>query len=359
MNALFDDQIERLGSSSFREVDTLRLTPQQALMLDHLSMEIAGIGGIQSPQARIMAERGATELRSTCSMAQQQLLNQYAEGGMSALVFEGLAAVDYRPLPEALPALSSLENDPAILRLGARNQILLKMVEHRAFAYDIDNAGKLVRLVGNFKGGGQEKLAHEAAEVELSSHSGLSLGPHTEAPYWCAVEDRDGHSPAPSALILTALWNPGQEPTSVIPLPEILEHIGVTNTLCLTSPSFNFTRSDSFNAGQGEDGRGVSILDFDARAGFAARFNSYRFTVGDTASSLTKSAFSSFLDAVACARPFQYVLSQESAIIINNTRALHCRDIVKDNRRLLVRVFGYSKVARDITLNDSPLIVQG
>lgn len=359
MNTLFEDQLERLDSCSFREVDKLELSPQQALRLDHLSMEIAEIGGIQSPQARIMAARGATELRSTFSMAQQQLLTKYAEGSMSALVFEGLAAVDDRPLPETLPALAALENDLAILRLGARNQVLLKMVEHRAFAYDIDNVGKLVRLVGNFKGGGQEKLSHETGVVELSSHSGLSLGPHTEAPYWCVLEDRDGHSPAPSALILTALWNPGEEPTSVIPLPEILERIGATNTLCLTSPSFNFTRSDSFNAGQGEDGRGVPIIDFDARAGFAARFNSYRFSVDDAASPLIKSAFAAFLDAVAGTRPFQYVLSQKSAIIINNTRALHCRDIVKDNRRLLARVFGYSKVTRGITLNDSPLVVQG
>ncbi|CAM3463456.1 hypothetical protein [Paracidovorax anthurii] len=359
MSLVVENQEQQSFSSSVQEIDTLRLSPQQATLLDRLAADIAAIGGIQSPQARTMAAHAATELRSTFSAGQQRIADHYAHGGMSALIFEGLAAVDDRPLPPSLPAPEMLEGDPAILRLGARSQILLKAVEHRAFAYDIDNAGKLVRLVGNFKGGGQEKLAHETGTVELSSHSGLSLGPHTEAPYWCAVEDRDGHSPAPSALILTALWNPGQEPTSVIPLPEILERIGATNTLCLTSPSFNFSRSDSFNAGQGEDGRGVSILDFDARVGFAARFNSYRFTVDEAASPLVKQAFAAFFQAVADARPFQYALSQESTIVINNTRALHCRDVVKDNRRLLARVFGYSNVARAVTLNESPLIVQG
>ncbi|MDA8455856.1 hypothetical protein M4R22_13865 [Acidovorax sp. GBBC 3334] len=350
---------QRSLSAPRQEVGTLRFTPGQSGLLDRLAAEIAALGGVQSPQARILAAHAATELRSSFSTEQQRTAELYAGGAMSALVFEGMAVVDSRPLPAALPAPEALENDPAILRLGARNQILLKVVEHRAFAYDIDNAAKLVRLVGNFKGGGQEKLAGETGQAELSSHSGLSLGPHTEAPYWCAVGHRNGHSPSPSALILSAMWNPGGEPTSVIPLPDILERIGPTHTLCLTSPSFNFSRSDSFNAGQGEDGRGVSILDFDPRVGFAARFNSYRFTVDEGASELVKQAFAAFCQAVDEARPLQCVLSQESAIVINNTRALHCRDTVRDNRRLLVRVFGYSRAATAITLSDSPLIVQG
>lgn len=245
------------------------------------------------------------------------------------------------------------------MHLGARNQIILGLLDHRAFAYDIDNNGKLIRLVANFKGGGEEKLSDEPREIELSSHSGLSLGPHTEAPYWCSTEARDGHSPSPSALILTAMWNPKNEGTSVIPIVNILEKIGATNTLYLASRNFNFTRSDSFNAGEGEDGTDVSIVECDSRAGFSVRFNSYRFSVDERAPERVKDAYSAFCGEVAAATPFQHVLSQESAIVINNTRALHCRDIVRDNRRLLIRLFGFSKFARAISLNENPLIVKG
>jgi len=79
--------------------------------------------------------------------------------------------------------------------LAARNQILLKLVDNSALAYDMDNEGKLVRLVANFKGGGLTKIPAEPDIKGLSSHSSLALGPHTVAPYWCAANVKDGHSP--------------------------------------------------------------------------------------------------------------------------------------------------------------------
>lgn len=57
--------------------------------------------------------------------------------------------------------------------------------------------------------------------------------------------------------------------------------------------------------------------------------------------------------------PYQHALTQESAIVVNNNRALHCRDIVKDNRRLLVRLFGLSKFSEPLVISEDPLLLRG
>lgn len=149
------------------------------------------------------------------------------------------------------------------------------------------------------------------------------------------------------------------EPTSVIPLPSVLDKLGMANILALTSHNFNFTRSDSFVNGKGDDGCGVSILDFNEKIGFAVRFNSYRFSVDENASLFVKKALLSFNQAIDESTPYQHTLTQESAMIINNNRALHARDIVQDNRRLLVRLFGMSKFSEPIVLSEDPLLLRG
>ena len=281
------------------------------------------------------------------------------------LIFEGLHKVSDANPPNELPDLTSVEDRYDVLCLATRNQILLQLVDNSAFAYDMDNEGKLIRLVANFKGGGLNKIKAEPKIKELSSHSGLALGPHTEAPYWCAINSKNGHSPSPSpspspsSLILSALWNPGLEPTRIIPLPPVLEKIGITNCLALTTGSFQFTRSDSFVSGKGEDGRDVSILEFDDNVGIAARFNSYRFSVNENASGFVKTAYAALCRTVDAATPFEHALTQESAVLINNVRALHCRDLIKDNRRVLVRIFGLSKFSNPIVISDDPLLLQG
>jgi hypothetical protein len=359
MTTLMQDRDSEPAVGRDGEIGRLTFDAQQARLLHERSQEVAAAGGPQARGAKALASQAATELKLSLSAEQAGLLGRYAAGLMSVLVFDGLRKVTDAPPPAALPAPADLEGRADVLCLASRSQILLKLAGQRAFAYDIDNDGKLVRLVANFKGGGAQRLGEEPGKVEVSSHSGLLLGPHTEAPYWCAVKAENGHSPAPSTLILTALWNPGGEPTSVIPLPPILDRLGATGTLALSSRSFDFTRSDSFVDGKGEDGRGVSIIDFDAGAGFAARFNSYRFSVAAGASPFVRRAYGDFCQAVGDAVPHQSVLTQECAIVINNNRALHCRDTVRDNRRLLLRIFGFSRAAQPIAISDDPLLVRG
>lgn len=219
MDRTINKTTQRSTLDNHHEVETFYFSKNQASLLHKLSNAIAALGGPQASGAKPMACAAATELKISFSQEQCQLLNAYAEGLISLLIFEGMQIITDAPAPEDLPDLSSLEGRYDVLCLAARNQILLKLVDNNAFAYDMDNEGKLVRLVANFKGGGLTKIDAEPEAKELSSHSGLALGPHTEAPYWCAVNTQNGRSPSPSSLILSALWNPGLESTAVIPLP--------------------------------------------------------------------------------------------------------------------------------------------
>ncbi len=343
------------------EVAYLEFTQDQADALFVASQSLARLGGPEVFGAAGKARQCAEALTRSLDAQQQATLRRFADGTLSALMYRGMSCSEHDPIPEDLPELQGLEHDPRCIYLASRNQILLELVRYRAFAFDIDNEGKQVRLVGNFKGGGSQPRPQESRDtrVELSSHAGLRLGPHTEAPYNCSVIARDDHSPAPSALILTARWNPANEPTHVIPMREVIEGLGSLHALALTSASFDFTRSDCFVAGSGEPEQATAMLQFDANGGFALRYNSYRFSLNDQASDLAAQAFDAFQQRVAETRPRPFVLQPDTALVINNNRALHGRDIVQDNRRLLVRLFGYSPFAQPRVITPDPLLVRG
>ena len=100
----------------------------------------------------------ASELKLSLSNDQCELLDAYSDGLVSLLIFEGMQKISEVPPPDELPDLASLEQRYEILYLAARNQVLLKLVDNDSFAYDMDNDGKLTRLVANFKGGGKTKI---------------------------------------------------------------------------------------------------------------------------------------------------------------------------------------------------------
>jgi hypothetical protein len=342
------------------DIQYLDFTPPQAQAVATASRALALLGGPQAPGVARQAREHAEQLRATFSDCQRDILQRFAQGQLSALLYRHLPAPN-DPLPECLPSLAALEQAPACLYLAARNQLLLALAFHRAFAFDIDNHGQQVRLVGNFKGGGYLPRPGEdrRAPVEFSSHSGLPLGAHTEAPYHCSVHPHDGHSPAPSALILSARWNPAHEPTRITPLAPIIQRLGSLHALALTSPAFDYTRSDCFVPGLGVAGRGVSMLQFEANGGFAMRYNAYRFSLNDHASAVAAQAFDALTTLLRQAQPVVFDLQPDNTLLINNSRALHGRDAVKDNRRLLVRLFGYAPYAHPVVLNDDPLLVRG
>jgi hypothetical protein len=352
---------ECLAPTAQQEYRQVSLSPVQAQLL-HIGAEtLAASGGPEQPGAIAHAAAAALRIYSHLDGFQQRTLCEYADGHLAVLEFKGLHDSDGAPPPPQLPSHRLLQNDPQCRLLAARNQILLHLVQHRAFAYDLDNEGQLIRLVANFCGGGAQRQPGEPAKaaIELSSHAGLRLGPHTEAPYHCALHACDGHSPAPSTLILSARWNPRNEPTCIIPMAPIIERLSTWTALALTSPSFDYSRSDSFIAGAGEDGRAVSILQFDPNGGFALRYNSYRFSLNAHAGPAAADALEKLTAAVNASTVIRCVLTPHSAVLINNYRALHCRDIVRDNRRLLIRLFGYSRFVTPIVMSEDPLIVKG
>lgn len=342
------------------EVAYLDFNREQGQAITLASQTLTELGGPEARGVAVQARLFAEQLETILSTDQQSTLQRFSAGQLSALMFRQMPGVDDPP-PDELADIASLANSNRCQFLASRNHVLLALARHRSFAFDIDNDGKQVRLVGNFKGGGCIPLLDEKpnTEIELSSHAGLRLGPHTEAPYNCSTVASNGHSPAPCALILTARWNPAHEATAVFPLRHIIERMDSLDVLALTSPSFDFTRSECFAHGLGSAGRAVSMLQYSAHGGFALRYNSYRFSLNATASSAAVRAFNAFLQALNSARPLTFDLQADTALLINNGRALHGRDIVQDNRRLLVRQFGYSRSAEPIVLAEDPLLVRG
>lgn len=336
-------------------------TLAQAHRLDHASQVLAARGGPDASGVAILANQWARKIHRSFGPNQKTALNDFLYNRIAALEFADLLTPKVGQAPDQLPRMRVMESDPINLYLASRNQILLALVRFRSFAFDIDNQGKHMRLVGNFKGGGEQRLAQEpkAHKPELSSHAGVCLGPHTEPPYYCSTISSDGHSPAPSALILTARWNPQDEPTHVIPLHDVISKLGGFEALALSSKSFTFSRSDCFVRNESETPAPNSILQFDKHGGFTIRYSSYRFALANCASIEAKRALQTFQSLLETANVYKFVLTPATALLINNSRALHGREIVKDNGRLLVRLFGYAPYSRPLVIQHDPLIVRG
>ncbi len=244
--------------------------------------------------------------------------------------------------------------------MSSRSQIILELLNLFAFAYDIDNYGKIIRLVANFKGGGLNKLLGENEKnVDKSSHSGIALGAHTEAPYHTATKVKDNHSPSPSALILMALWNPKAEPTSVVSVETILKRMTFDEVLALTTENFDFTRSETFTNGMGCGGSKVSIIELDSNGKFQEKYNSYRFTVNEHAPNFIRKSFEKFERFVSEIPPQRVFLDSTKVLVINNIKALHFQDVVQNNRRLLIRLFGYWNNTECLKVSTDPVLVKG
>jgi hypothetical protein len=349
---------EEEAACQHAEASTLKLLPVQAEYLHQHAVQLASAGGPQSPGVREQAEACARRLRETLSPDQRVIVDGYAANRITLLIAEGMVDVS-DSLPQELPSLEALRRDLCCLVLASRSQILLNLVANRAFAYDLDY-NEMVRIVGNFKGGGKHRIKDEPLpeNVELSSHSGLALGAHTEPPYYCSFNATERHSPAPSTLILTARWNPLQEPTVIIPIAQVLKDIGPPAVHALTKKHYRFTRPNSYVAGE-EDGRDVSILDYNNHGDYALRFSAYRFSACADVPESSQHAIDALKAGLANAEQIKVTLNPSRAILINNTKALHCRDIIKDNRRILVRLFGYNKFSTALVQSTDPMLVKG
>jgi hypothetical protein len=129
--------------------------------------------------------------------------------------------------------------------------------------------------------------------------------------------------------------------------------------LALTSSSFDFTRSGSSTTTTDGGGYAVSILQFDSHGEFCLRYNSYRHSLNTNACRAARKAFEALNHEVSRCEAIKCTLTSANVLLINNYRSLHCRELIRDNRRLLIRLFGYSRFVMPIALKRDPLTVQG
>lgn len=351
------DQRSRQASG----VATIRLERRARAALAASARRISSIiGDSDTPGVAARVDEAAGKFLKALSEQHLAQIELYREAALAALVIDGAhSLIEGRPLPEILAPPQELHQDPAVAELAVRSQIILAAVGERAFAFDAENEGRIVRLVGNFEGGGAVRLAAEekAASERMSSHHGGLLGAHTEGPYYATQAPRGRHAPAPSSLILSALYNPLHEPTSVLPTESIIDALAGLDVLSLAQPHFAFAASDSYAAGV-EGPVGVPVLEMTRTGVFALRFNVHRVKPAPGAPAAAAAAIEAFKAATARVRPHRVQLTSSRMLLINNTQAMHGRDVIRDNRRLLIRLFGCRAGGCGEIITKDPLIVR-
>jgi len=342
-------------------VQTYHCTRWEAEVIEAGSKQIAEMGGPDAAGAAEIAAICGRTISARWPTQKRNLAQHYTRGDIAAIVFDHLPTTVDDALPSSLPDIATLEAAPQTRFLAARNQVLLALLNERAFAFDIDNHAKITRLVANFKGGGLTKVEGEERgnAPGLSSHHGVALGAHTEAPYYATTESAGEHSPAPTTLILSARWNPGNEATTIIPIQPILDKLGGLASLGLGLSYYGFSRSDSFTSDDDASPRHVRVIDLLPDGRVAIRYNDYRIFPEPTAPPMARQALEEFRRQLAKCIPVKVNLQPSRAVAINNYAALHARDVVMDNRRLLIRLFGYAADVRYITVSTDPLVVRG
>lgn len=339
------------------------LSKEIAVILQTKSYQLALKGGPQEKGNQKLAEDIAAELFTLFNERDKKLINDYATEKITYLVFDGFLNTDINgnsiepPQKNQLPTLEELESDIEVLKLASQEQIILALLNETTFAFDTENEGKIVRVVANFRGGGAQKLTNETPDG--SSHSGNTIAPHTEDPYYSSTKVVQGHSQSPSSLILTARWNPSSDVTKVAPITRVLSQLSKEEITALAGKNFNFRAAKTASEGKSTGGTHVAILNLNDQGRLTANYNSERFSVDPSASEFIKETYAKF-SKIATQIEFDEINLQSSRmLVINNPLSFHSRDTVRDNRRVLLRIFGYRKNANYIFINQDPLVVKG
>jgi hypothetical protein len=357
--------IKSVATQPRPQIETLKFNNVARDILHDASLDLADAGGPDSVGAQDRGRVVAKKLLLALHPAERQKVTAFKEGETAALVFDGMTYLETDAPPDELPSEPLLQADRATRYYASRNQILQALVEERPFAYYVENDGKIVRLVGDFRKPkpvaatvATELAAARAAAIERSSHRGTLLGAHTEGPYYAVKHPKGQHSPAPSTLILTARWNPLNQPTHLLPSKTIIDELLPGDSLNFVLKYFRFATSDSYRAGT-DAARWVPLIDLHDDGSVAMRMNVHRAEVERQAPEHVKQSFQRLLAAIEGAMPTEIVLTPERAIIIRNTQCFHGRDAIVDPRRLLIRMFGYSADAQWVLVQADPFIVKG
>jgi hypothetical protein len=357
-------------------IETLKLGSGARDALHRASDSLASAGGPDTPGAQDRSRVAARRVYEALRPHEREKLAAYEADEISALVFDGLVPLEGDSPPDVLPSEAQLQREHATRYYASRNQALLQLLGERAFAFDVENGGRITRLVADFERAGTRAVplgsapvvsrlevapaleATGARQIERSSHRGTLLGAHSEGPYYATRYPTPEHSPAPSTLLLAARWNPAHQPTQVLPLKPILGEIEAGDALNCALHLFRFTKSDSYLQGAGAP-RFVPLLDLYPDGTIAFRMNVHRAQPEEDAPESVKQSFNRVLAAIARMTPAEILLSPERAIAIRNTRCLHGREAISDPRRLLIRLFGYASNVHAHLVQADPFIVKG
>ena len=138
----------------------------------------------------------------------------------------------------------------------------------------------------------------------------------------------------------------------------ILDELSGSDVVNLAMKFFCFTRSDSYRDDAGTP-HCVPLVEAHADGRVSVRMNVHRAQPEDFAPEEVKRSFERFVAAIESATPSQVVLTATRAAAIRNTNCLHGRDSISDPRRLLIRLFGYSRQAVPQVIQADPMIVKG
>lgn len=339
------------------------LSKEIAIILQEKSYQLALKGGPQEKGNQKLAEDIAVELFTLFNESDKKLINDYITEKITYLVFDGFLNTDINgnpielPQKNQLPTVEELESDIEVLKLASQEQIILALLNETTFAFDTENEGKMIRIVANYRGGGAQKLTNETPDS--SSHSGNIIVPHTEDPYYSSTKIVQGHSQSPSSLILTARWNPSSDVTKVAPITRVLNLLSKEEIAALAGENFNFRAAKTASEGKSTGGTHISILNLNDQGRLTANYNSERFSVDPSASEFIKETYAKFSKITTQIEFDEINLQPSRMLVINNPLNFHSRDAVKDNRRVLLRMFGYRKNANYILVNQDPFIVRG
>jgi hypothetical protein len=337
------------------QLSYLELASEEVLRLNAWADRIAKVGGPDVAAAATLVEQAVADLVVNLSPIVRKTIGQYRGGELAALTFTGLTVGRAPPPPAILPARRRLQASRYIRFLAARSQVLLALCNENAFAFDIENDGQIVRLVADFSG--LDRSTQHRAGGQSSQH-GTRLMPHTEGPYHSSQRVVGEHSPAPSSLILTAAWNPENEPTGLILTQPLLEHQTGEALCALVRPDFMFSRSDSYVA-DAQPPVATSLLELDPFGEFALRFNRGKVSCRPDAPPAAHRSLAALFVAIDNAQLIEVALQNNVVCLINNSRVVHLRDAVADPRRVLVREFGARRQLPQVVLRANPRLVRG
>ena len=118
----------------------LDFSPEQSRAIAFASQTLADSGGPEAKGAAIQARILADQIQKSLTDEQRSLLQRFGEGRLSTLMYRHMPYAD-EPIPENLPDITALAQNPRCTYLASRNQLLLELARHRNFAFDIDNEG--------------------------------------------------------------------------------------------------------------------------------------------------------------------------------------------------------------------------